>query len=197
MEKKVAKKKVAPKTTKKVASKTTKKVAPKTNKSKKKGFTLVELLAVIIILAIVVGISIPAVMSTINNTRKSAGKSAASVAAEWVDRQYQVAKSGLAVDTGSGSSVTLDSAFKTICGKEGSDCETTKTLNTAATDDTEKANAIDFIRASGLMEKNVTKMTVKVNSNGRSCVTIYVKSGSDYYDTSNDKATQTYKGGVC
>ena len=189
MEKKVAKKKVAPKTTKKAA--------PKTNKSKKKGFTLVELLAVIIILAIVVGISIPAVMSTINNTRKSAGKSAASVAAEWVDRQYQVAQSGLAVDTGSGSSVALDTAFSAVCGAEGSTCKTSQTLNTEDTDATKKTNAINFIRASGLMEKNVYKMTVAVNPNGRSCVTIYVKSGSDYYDTSAGGNEQTYKGGVC
>ena len=60
-----------------------------------KGFTLVELLAVIIILAIVVGITVPAVLTTTTNAKKKAFETAAQTVATWVDSQYQVAVSGL------------------------------------------------------------------------------------------------------
>ena len=60
----------------------------KKRNKKKKGFTLVELLAVIIILAIVVGITIPAVLKTINNSRRSGGQDAAEIVANWIDDQY-------------------------------------------------------------------------------------------------------------
>ena len=52
--------------------KITKKKATKSNKNKKKAFTLIELLAVIIILGILMVIAIPAVTSYIQNSRKSA-----------------------------------------------------------------------------------------------------------------------------
>ena len=70
------KKKASSNTTKKVVKKnTTKKVTPKTEtkKKKKKGaFTLIELLAVIIILGVIMIIAIPSVTKYISNTRKNA-----------------------------------------------------------------------------------------------------------------------------
>ena len=47
------------------------KTAPKSNKNRKKAFTLIELLAVIIILGILMVVAIPAVTSYIQNSRKS------------------------------------------------------------------------------------------------------------------------------
>ena len=58
-------------------------------KLNRKGFTLVELLAVIIILAIVVGITIPAVLTTIRGTRDKAFQSSVDEVADWLDRQAQ------------------------------------------------------------------------------------------------------------
>ena len=46
---------------------------------KKKGFTLIELLAVIIILAIIALIATPIILNVIDDARKSAGKSEASM----------------------------------------------------------------------------------------------------------------------
>ena len=84
----------------------TKKTKTQGKKSKKKGFTLVELLAVIIILAIVVGITIPAVLTTTNGAKSKAFQTAAATLADWIDREYQIQANGLSVVQ------TLDSSFK-------------------------------------------------------------------------------------
>ena len=68
-EKKKSKKVTSKKPKEKVVKKTNKK---ETSKEKKKAFTLIELLAVIIILGILMIIAIPSVTSYINNSRKSA-----------------------------------------------------------------------------------------------------------------------------
>ena len=145
----------------------------------KKGFTLVELLAVIIILAIVVGITIPAVLNTINSSRKSGGRDAAEIVANWIDDQYVVSS----VDPGS-----LDAAWKdaAVCTENGSKCLTgvdVANSNTA------------FYNAAGLKTGDVDKVSIKINSTtGKSCVTLYVKSDGNYYISSNAK-TQRYVAG--
>lgn len=165
-------------------------------KLNRKGFTLVELLAVIIILAIVVGVSIPAVLTTTNNAKVKAGKTAASTVADWIDRQYQVATTGLDTGDVATSTARLDANFKTQCSSDGSTC-TNKTIDNAA-----------FIAAAGVQLKNVTQIQVKINtSTGRSCVILTIPETSEYYFNNvtlcatgeqNCYASKTtIKGGVC
>ena len=63
-------------------------------KLNRKGFTLVELLAVIIILAIVVGITIPAVLTTTSRAREKAFQTSVESFANWLDRQYEAYRLG-------------------------------------------------------------------------------------------------------
>ena len=55
----------------------------------RKGFTLVELLAVIVILAIVVGITLVTVLPTLKKSRQEAFELTAQTVAEYLEKQYQ------------------------------------------------------------------------------------------------------------
>ena len=59
------------------------------NRLNRKGFTLVELLAVIVILAIVVGITLVTVLPTLKNTRQEAFELTANTVADYLEKQYQ------------------------------------------------------------------------------------------------------------
>ena len=59
-------------------------------KLNRKGFTLVELLAVIVILAIVVGIAIPGVSSVINGAKHSAMETALKSAHNYLQKHFDV-----------------------------------------------------------------------------------------------------------
>ena len=128
------------------------------NKLNKKGFTLVELLAVIIILAIVVGITIPAVLTTTSNAKKKAFQTAANTMADWIDRQYQVYTTGITTD----GIATLDPTFESECinhqGKYIDSTGTEKNYTDTYTCDTSKRVTFvnkDFIIAAGLKIENV------------------------------------------
>ena len=54
----------------------------------KKGFTLVELLAVIVILAIILVIAVPKILTVIDDTRKESLKSSALMVIDSAEREY-------------------------------------------------------------------------------------------------------------
>lgn len=140
-------------------------------KLNKKGFTLVELLAVIIILAIVVGLTIPAVLTTISSTRTKAFHTATDAAADWFERQYQ------AYQVGDNSIATVNQAFTNLCTSANNYCQVEQDLTTEA------------IVAAGLKTADIASGKVKINANGRACVTLNSKSDGAYQ-------TQTeYSGG--
>lgn len=127
-------------------------------KLNRKGFTLVELLAVIIILAVVVGITIPAILTTTGNAKKKAAQNAANVAADWFDRQYQ---SSLIGDT---TMSQVNSYFKTYCSAALATGTGTCGGATGVTEE-------QIVKASGLTSTNVETGTFEVTfSEGRSCV---------------------------
>ena len=168
-------------------------------KLNRKGFTLVELLAVIIILAIVVGITIPAVLTTTSNAKSKAFQAATDAAADWIDRQYQVAKTGIAI--GTDAAAKLDTNFSDVCGSEGASCETNgtdyvKTLITSGSAGANETLSPEFIAAAGVKTSAVSKMRFYINSStGRSCVELTPVAGGDYSTSSSDTTVKT--GGVC
>ena len=59
----------------------------KNNENKMMGFTLVELLAVIVILAVILVIAVPKIMSVINDSKKAALESTAKMIASQAEKQ--------------------------------------------------------------------------------------------------------------
>ena len=128
-------------------------------KLNRKGFTLVELLAVIIILAVVVGITIPAILTTTGNAKKKAAQNAANVAADWFDRQYQ------SYLIGDPTMSQVNGYFKTYCS--AALATGTGTCAVVEGEVTEE----QIVKASGLTPANVETGKFEVTfSEGRSCV---------------------------
>ena len=146
-------------------------------KLNRKGFTLVELLAVIIILAIVVGITIPAVLNTINSSRKQAAQTAADVAAKWIAEQYTIA---------SVSSGDVSGAYKDYCQIDGSGCANT-TITVSSASDIQKA----FLEGAGFKLADVDSLVVTLNTGdqGKACVTLTPSTTGAYYVNNDSAAT--------
>ena len=110
----------------------------------RKGFTLVELLAVIVILAIVVGITLVTVLPSLKKARQEAFELTANTVAEYLEKQYQAQLIGEGIDVA--LTIPLDTA------------------GTIGTDDFKKAGVKPANYASGTWYINKTT--------GRACVVL-------------------------
>lgn len=139
-------------------------------KLNRKGFTLVELLAVIVILAIVVGITLVTVLPTLKKSRQEAFEVTAQTAANFLEKQYELTLMGNL----SGETLVLT---------------TIPTTETAMTDD-------DFKKA-GLKPENYDSGTWYINpSTSRACVKLIASTGNgntagEYYDVNPNTASST------
>ena len=100
---------------------------------KKSGFTLVELLAVIVILAIILVIAVPQIMDTINSARQASLESSVKMVAAQAENQYTVAQTLGNVGTAEGQFNTsgncLTAKWAGLNTTDYADC--TYTINTS------------------------------------------------------------------
>lgn len=140
-------------------------------KLNRKGFTLVELLAVIVILAIVVGITLVTVLPTLKDSRRDAFELTPQTAADYLEKQYQLYIIGedttVPFDTGSDFADLLESS------------PTASTTGTAIT-------SAQF-EAAGLKYSNYSAGSWYIDSStGRACVELTAATRKGAKNASNE-----------
>ena len=136
-------------------------------KLNRKGFTLVELLAVIVILAIVVGIALTTVLPTLKKSRQEAFDLTANTAADYLEKQYQLTLIG-------------ETAAVTVPTEE----------DTAAN----KAMDADEFKAAGLKPSNYVSGTWYITATGRACVTLVAATNTNVSSTNTTVDGKTEAG---
>lgn len=140
-------------------------------KLNRKGFTLVELLAVIVILAIVVGITLVTVLPTLKKSRQEAFNVTAQTAADFLEKQYQLSLIGTAT---SGDTLVI-----TEFGSESAPHTITSTEYAAA----------------GLKADNYSAGTWYINgSTGRACVQLTRSTTGEYNDADENNGVAESSG---
>lgn len=142
-------------------------------KLNRKGFTLVELLAVIVILAIVVGITLVTVLPTLQKSRNSAFELTADTVADYYQKQYELYTTG----------------YESVLDADDVDTVVTLTSN-------------DYV-AAGVKAQNYKSGYYKIDpSTGRVCVQLERATKDDnadaeYYDATGSLGDGVTLSGAC
>lgn len=165
---------------------------------KKNGFTLVELLAVIIILAIVVGIAIPGITSIIDSSKNNALGTSVENAANWLQKQYDL----LMLDESLVEPSLIDilnnqyvqyPVLQDKNGKNGKSGGTILTTYNSTNTDAKQAAANTeeykeirekFIKAMGFDTNEISCVRFIMYSDGTVCVAVYEILENSKYNTS-------------
>ncbi len=115
----------------------------------KRGFTLVELLAVIVVLSITVGVSIPIASEVITNSKRESLTVIVDEAEDYLTDQWKVKKMGLEVDE----------AFSTV-------------FDTAPTAVKTLSSNNDLVNSMGISADLVSEVKVFIESDGIACVVV-------------------------
>lgn len=123
------------------------------------GFTLVELLAVIVILAIVVGITLVTVLPTIKKSRERSFQLTADSSADYYDKNYQL------YSIGNDESVFKTDSSYASCLTENGICNVK-------------------YREAGLKEDNYTYGKLMIDATtGRVCIMLQRNTNGEFYDS--------------
>ena len=140
-------------------------------KLNRKGFTLVELLAVIIILAIVVGISIPAITNIINDSKNNSLGVAVDAAEKYLSDQYSFMQLDAA---------NVQSDFSTWIGSQSPSGGKYSATLTGGVSGADKG----LIEAMGFNAEDVTTVAIEVYEEGGACVKVtQIPNTSQYFTT--------------
>lgn len=148
-------------------------------KLNRKGFTLVELLAVIVILAIVVGITLVTVLPTLKKSRQDAFEITAQTAADYLGKQYELYSIGEIDTINTNIKTSFDGlTFDATTGNSGYVSFTAPT-----------------IKAAGLKPENYISGRWYINKNtGRACVELTASTNTTATGRKNNLKGQAVAG---
>ena len=155
-------------------------------KLNRKGFTLVELLAVIVILAIVVGITLVTVLPTLKESRQDAFALTAQTAADYLEKEYQLYVVGQTSNIPSDIMTAFDDL---TAGTKTSIQFTASTLKAAGL---KNGNYVIGANSTWKLNKTSGRICVKLKAATRT----WAESGTgrtagEYYDVDPDIASST------
>ena len=155
----------------------------KKRSKEKKGFTLVELLASVLILALIVIIVVPLTLNSLNKAKEKQLENSVSVLEVWLGKQYDLYKfneSSASIDFINFCEQSPESTLScrsNIGVRSGSDESATISLSLS----NENTNAIKLLKASGLNPNNFSYVKVNYNNNyNKLCVNLTASDSGEF-----------------
>ncbi len=136
-----------------------------------KGFSAIELLASLVIIAAASGTAYTISMKCMDKVKMSTFDSAALAAITWFENQYLLSQDSIVKDDGM---YKIDLKFEEVCGRKGKKC--------IVESDSKGVDASSIIENVGLRKNDIKEMKVIINKvSGRACVKLRAKEGGSFY----------------